>query len=109
MAQEGSSSIPYFSGNVPKACVNCRRRKIKCDGERPKCGQCSRSQAFRDCEYIHAGTTRTHKLEEQIAVLEGQIEQLERPKELRTCQLLCARPPGMIVCSVGILRYLMYG
>ncbi|KAJ7679457.1 Zn(2)-Cys(6) binuclear cluster domain-containing protein [Mycena polygramma] len=94
MAQEGSSSFSFVSGNTPKACVNCRRRKIKCDGERPKCGQCSRSRAFQDCEYIEDGTTRTQQLEEQIAVLEARIEQLEKPKELRTCIGLHNPYPG---------------
>ncbi|KAJ6467692.1 hypothetical protein C8R47DRAFT_812633 [Mycena vitilis] len=94
MAQEGSSSFTFISGNTPKACVNCRRRKIKCDGERPKCGQCSRSRAFQDCEYIEDGTTRTQKLEEQIAVLEARIEQLEKPKEQRTCVGLHNPYPG---------------
>ncbi|KAJ7679458.1 hypothetical protein DFH06DRAFT_1291095 [Mycena polygramma] len=94
MAQEGSTSFSFVSGNTPKACVNCRRRKIKCDGERPKCGQCSRSRAFQDCEYIEDGTTRTQQLEEQIAVLEARIEQLEKPKELRTCIGLHNPYPG---------------
>ncbi|KAJ7679483.1 hypothetical protein DFH06DRAFT_1121169 [Mycena polygramma] len=57
----------------------------KCDGERPNCGQCLRSRAFRDCEYVEDGITRTQKLEEQIAAVGARIEQLEKPKELRTC------------------------
>ncbi|KAJ7643890.1 Zn(2)-Cys(6) binuclear cluster domain-containing protein [Roridomyces roridus] len=85
MAQESPSSHSF---DVPpakaKACVNCRRRKIKCDGERPKCGQCSRSSGFQDCEYADDGPTRTQVLEEQIAILEARIEEMEKPKALRS-------------------------
>ncbi|KAF7333416.1 Fungal-trans domain-containing protein [Mycena venus] len=68
----------------PKACINCKRRKIRCDGERPKCGPCSRSIGFQDCEYPEDGPTRTQILEEQITLLQARIEELEKPKNLRT-------------------------
>ncbi|KAJ6530387.1 Zn(2)-Cys(6) binuclear cluster domain-containing protein [Mycena vulgaris] len=85
MTQQGSSSISFDPPSAKaKACVNCRRRKIKCDGERPKCGPCTRSSSFQDCEYAEDGTTRTQILEEQIAILEARIEELEKPKELRS-------------------------
>ncbi|KAJ6517285.1 Zn(2)-Cys(6) binuclear cluster domain-containing protein [Mycena vitilis] len=80
MAQEGSSSFTFEVSNKPKACANCRRRKIRCDTERPKCGQCLRSRGFQDCEYPdESGSTRTQRLEEQISVLESRIEELEKP------------------------------
>ncbi|KAJ7451627.1 Zn(2)-Cys(6) binuclear cluster domain-containing protein [Mycena latifolia] len=85
MAQEGPSSISFEIPSAKvKACVNCRRRKIKCDGERPKCGPCARSSSFQDCEYADDGPTRTQILEEQIAILEARIEELEKPKERRS-------------------------
>ncbi|KAF8184095.1 hypothetical protein K438DRAFT_1124317 [Mycena galopus ATCC 62051] len=71
-----------------RACINCRRRKIRCDGERPKCGPCSRSIGFQDCEYGEDGPTRTQLLEEQIALLEARIEELEKPQQLRTAMSL---------------------
>ncbi|KAJ7078645.1 hypothetical protein C8R44DRAFT_895870 [Mycena epipterygia] len=89
MTQEGSSSLSFeIPSAKAKACVNCRRRKIKCDGERPQCGPCSRSASFQDCEYAEDGPTRTQILEEQIAILEARIEELEKPKELRSTLLL---------------------
>ncbi|KAJ6603605.1 Zn(2)-Cys(6) binuclear cluster domain-containing protein [Mycena vulgaris] len=67
-----------------KACVNCRRRKIKCDGGKPICGPCSRySAAFGDCEYTEAGPSNGQMLEEQISILQGRIEELEKPKNQR--------------------------
>ncbi|KAJ7019721.1 Zn(2)-Cys(6) binuclear cluster domain-containing protein [Mycena alexandri] len=89
MSQEGSSSFSFdLLSHKSKACINCRRRKIKCDGERPKCGQCTRSMSFQDCEYADDGPTRTQLLEEQIAILEARIEELEKPKELRSTLIL---------------------
>ncbi|KAJ6493442.1 hypothetical protein C8R45DRAFT_989790 [Mycena sanguinolenta] len=71
-----------------KACNNCRRRKIRCDGERPICSRC-RVQPPRSlvpCAYSHlpVGATppelqelletmqnRFHELEHQVEVLSG--------------------------------------
>ncbi|KAF5381717.1 hypothetical protein D9615_005579 [Tricholomella constricta] len=65
-----------------KACINCRRRKIKCDGDRPSCGQCARSNgAFEDCEYPGAGPTHTQMLEDRISHLKNRIRQLENSDE----------------------------
>lgn len=37
------------------------------------------SEGFRDCEYADVGVTRTQLLEEQIAILESKIQELEQP------------------------------
>ena len=41
------------NGQVPKpkriACVLCRKRKLRCDGNKPSCGTCTRLQ--HDCSY----------------------------------------------------------
>ncbi|KAJ6582571.1 hypothetical protein DFH09DRAFT_1439378, partial [Mycena vulgaris] len=64
-----------------KACVNCR---LKCDGGKPICGPCSRySAAFGDCEYTEAGPSNGQMLEEQISILQGRIDELEKPKSQR--------------------------
>lgn len=61
---EAPKSIPQASKNTPKkhasgttkrrcvstACVACRRRKSKCDGNLPKCAACA-SVYLTDCEY----------------------------------------------------------
>ncbi|KAJ7731814.1 Zn(2)-Cys(6) binuclear cluster domain-containing protein [Mycena maculata] len=66
--------------NLPrgKACMNCRRRKIKCDGKKPVCGQCIRSPGTaEDCEYPLEGRSRTQQLEETIKKLQSRIGELE--------------------------------
>ncbi|KAJ7186533.1 hypothetical protein C8R46DRAFT_1273187 [Mycena filopes] len=75
-----SSLTPLQKG---RACVNCRRRKIKCDGGKPICGQCSRfSSVFGDCEYTeHGGASHGQMLEEQISILQARIEELEKPNQ----------------------------
>ncbi|KAJ7288140.1 Zn(2)-Cys(6) binuclear cluster domain-containing protein [Mycena rebaudengoi] len=76
--------ILAFHGAKAKACINCRRRKIKCDGSRPTCAQCARSPGFQDCEYAEDGPTTTQMLEERIAMVQARIEEHKKPKELRT-------------------------
>ncbi|KAJ7137559.1 Zn(2)-Cys(6) binuclear cluster domain-containing protein [Mycena crocata] len=66
--------------NLPrgKACMNCRRRKIKCDGQKPICSQCLRAPATaEDCEYPLEGRSRTQQLEETIKKLQARIGELE--------------------------------
>ncbi|KAJ7292758.1 hypothetical protein C8J57DRAFT_6452 [Mycena rebaudengoi] len=63
-----------------QACSNCRRRKMRCDGLRPVCGQCSRASRPDDCEYTdHNGRTRAEILEEDISRVERRIYELEHP------------------------------
>ncbi|KAI0343871.1 hypothetical protein BDW22DRAFT_1218263 [Trametopsis cervina] len=63
------------------ACLPCRRRKMRCDGAKPSCGQCARTGRAEDCEYTAdmQGLTRTQMLEENIALLEARIRELEDP------------------------------
>ncbi|KAI9506561.1 hypothetical protein BX070DRAFT_186362, partial [Coemansia spiralis] len=42
--KSSGSSVRYL-----RACDNCRRRKVKCDGIRPACGHCTRVDA--PCHY----------------------------------------------------------
>ncbi|KAJ3984589.1 Zn(2)-Cys(6) binuclear cluster domain-containing protein [Lentinula detonsa] len=65
-----------------KACSNCRKRKIKCDGLRPTCTQCLKSARPGDaCEYADSGRTRTQMLEDNISRLEARIRELEEPND----------------------------
>ncbi|KAF7341875.1 Zn(2)-C6 fungal-type domain-containing protein [Mycena sanguinolenta] len=68
-----------------RACVNCRRRKVKCDGAKPLCGPCATCpSAFSDCEYTANGRSHSQILEEQISILQTRIEELERPDQPRS-------------------------
>ncbi|KAI9437432.1 hypothetical protein H4582DRAFT_2057807 [Lactarius indigo] len=76
--RSGSSSTSTLQRG--KACLNCRRRKMKCDGIRPVCGPCGRANRPDDCEYTDGqGRTRTQMLEDTIAQLEARIQDLENP------------------------------
>ncbi|KAI0833592.1 hypothetical protein BC628DRAFT_1414358 [Trametes gibbosa] len=79
----GGSSGGGSSKRAPRgaACLNCRRRKMRCDGIRPICGQCIRTNREIDCEYTDGpGPSPTQVLEEQIARLESRIRELEHPE-----------------------------
>lgn len=68
----------YTRAPKGKACLNCRRRKLKCDCAHPVCSQCVRFGRERDCEYSEKDQkTRTELLEEQIAVLKARVIELE--------------------------------
>ena len=54
----------------------------KCDGSRPVCGACARSNLNDDCEYTDAeGRSRTQLLEKNIARLQSRVRELEHPDD----------------------------
>ncbi|KAK0493296.1 hypothetical protein EDD18DRAFT_1108087 [Armillaria luteobubalina] len=64
-----------------QACIHCRRRKMRCDGARPICGQCSRGNRSDDCQYKDGqGRTKMEVLEENISRVEARIRELENPQ-----------------------------
>ncbi|RPD65437.1 hypothetical protein L226DRAFT_567324 [Lentinus tigrinus ALCF2SS1-7] len=74
-----SSSRPLSRG---AACLPCRKLKAKCDGNKPACGRCIANNRPDDCEYATgAEVTRSRLLEENIALLEARIKELENPGE----------------------------
>ncbi|KAI0696778.1 hypothetical protein C8T65DRAFT_743467 [Cerioporus squamosus] len=74
-----SSSRPLNRG---AACLPCRKLKAKCDGNKPACGRCIANNRPDDCEYATgAEVTRSRLLEENIALLESRIKELESPGE----------------------------
>ncbi|KAF7294597.1 hypothetical protein MIND_00996300 [Mycena indigotica] len=64
-----------------QACLDCRRRKIKCDGVRPICGPCYRAQRYEDCEFgstLNSKTpSRMQRIENDIALVEHRIMDLQ--------------------------------
>ncbi|KAF8965744.1 hypothetical protein BDZ97DRAFT_1658530 [Flammula alnicola] len=74
-------------GYLPRggACVSCRRRKMRCDGQRPICSQCDRAGRAEDCEYTSGQERSTVQiLEENISRLEARIQELQNPEVAST-------------------------
>ncbi|KAH9919498.1 uncharacterized protein BXZ73DRAFT_92090 [Epithele typhae] len=77
-----SSSLCARPLNRGAACLPCRKLKAKCDGNKPACSRCITNSRPDDCEYATgAEVTRSRLLEENIALLEARIRELENPNE----------------------------
>ncbi|KAF2184715.1 hypothetical protein K469DRAFT_708909 [Zopfia rhizophila CBS 207.26] len=62
---------------VSAACLNCRTRKIKCDGQRP-CSHCTKKDPS-NCLYdVEEGETREGALKRRNADLSARVAELER-------------------------------
>ncbi|KAF8697202.1 hypothetical protein AX14_001435 [Amanita brunnescens Koide BX004] len=73
-----------------KACLRCRKRKMRCDGTKPACQQCIRSKKGDICEYDDGkGKTRTQLLREHVVRLEQRIRELEDPDYISPAVTLC--------------------
>ncbi|KAH8093820.1 hypothetical protein BXZ70DRAFT_385284 [Cristinia sonorae] len=73
------SSEPSTHLERGKACTPCRRRKMKCDGNKPHCNQCIRSNRVAECEFSEVSVPSTARLLEQhIAKLQTRIQELEQ-------------------------------
>lgn len=66
------------NGQIPKvkriACVLCRKRKLKCDGNKPSCGTCTRLQ--HECSYDEARKKSGPK-RGYVKALEARLAQVE--------------------------------
>ncbi|KAF9258851.1 hypothetical protein L218DRAFT_709006 [Marasmius fiardii PR-910] len=84
-----------------KACLRCRKRKMRCDGTKPACQQCIRAKKPDCCEYDDGkGKTRTQILRETITRLEQRVKELEDPEYiLPTVQLY--DPRGQATDSIS--------
>ncbi|KAG6920237.1 hypothetical protein DXG01_005006 [Tephrocybe rancida] len=72
-----------------KACLRCRKRKMRCDGSKPSCQQCVRAKKGEVCEYDDGkGKTRTQLLREHILRLEQRIRELEDPEYISPAVVL---------------------
>ncbi|KAJ3511259.1 hypothetical protein NLJ89_g4198 [Agrocybe chaxingu] len=60
------------------ACLSCRRRKLRCDGLRPVCTQCTTMKRVHECNYDDsARKSRTQTLREKLFALEAKVRELE--------------------------------
>ncbi|THW71935.1 hypothetical protein D6D19_06952 [Aureobasidium pullulans] len=58
------------------ACVDCRKRKRKCNGERPSCSACQTRGL--SCMYdVVEGATRTEDLKQKVVTLSSRVRNLE--------------------------------
>ncbi|KAJ6493439.1 hypothetical protein C8R45DRAFT_928191 [Mycena sanguinolenta] len=89
-----SSQSPPSRGRpasyLHKACNNCRRRKIRCDGERPICSRCrvQPPRSLTPCTYSHTpvGGTLSSQYEELIEGMQNRIYELEHQVEILSGQ-----------------------
>ncbi|KFZ23187.1 hypothetical protein V502_02339 [Pseudogymnoascus sp. VKM F-4520 (FW-2644)] len=73
---------------VALACSNCRHRKSRCDGGRPKCSLCNELGC--DCLYEQAGTTSSltvgrgyiSRLEQRLEDIEEALKGLQQPQNV---------------------------
>ncbi|KAI0360718.1 hypothetical protein OH77DRAFT_1557092 [Trametes cingulata] len=86
--------------NRGAACLPCRKLKARCDGNRPACGRCVANNRPDDCEYAIGGeVTRSRLLEENIALLEARIRELENPNEAQSMRLHNPHPQKAVAGS----------
>jgi hypothetical protein len=74
------SARPPGAAQGPRghACSTCRRRKLKCGGEKPSCLQCVRGNRTQECFYEDHRQTPTHKLNARINELQALVDNYER-------------------------------
>ncbi|THU83472.1 hypothetical protein K435DRAFT_666289 [Dendrothele bispora CBS 962.96] len=91
MANKAASADKVAQGTLQrgKACLRCRKRKMRCDGNKPACQQCTRAKKPEGCEYDDGkGKTRTQILRETITRLEQRIRELEDPEYISPAVVL---------------------
>ncbi|KAK9242833.1 fungal-specific transcription factor domain-containing protein [Lipomyces tetrasporus] len=81
-AYKAQNGQPKSQQNMPLskriACVTCRRKKLRCDGARPACGNCARmlhQRCFYEETRRKSGPRRGYvkMLEQRLAYVEGQL------------------------------------
>ncbi|KAF2090073.1 hypothetical protein K490DRAFT_35475, partial [Saccharata proteae CBS 121410] len=63
-----------------QACTACRRRKVKCGGEKPQCKQCQTNNVH--CEYTEGKRDRTKRVAERIDQIEDLLRRLADNPEI---------------------------
>ncbi|GAA6021557.1 hypothetical protein JCM11491_000254 [Sporobolomyces phaffii] len=72
--KKGAHTAPSLKRGT--ACMLCRKRKLRCDGIRPKCGTCHRLS--HECVYGDPAQEKTKELERRIRSLEAELEGYRR-------------------------------
>ncbi|KAL3479542.1 fungal-specific transcription factor domain-containing protein [Aspergillus californicus] len=60
---------------VSLACKPCRKKRVKCDGQKPTCSRCTGEAV--QCEYCHEEERRKPPSKQQVQALRARIEVLE--------------------------------
>ncbi|KAI0831646.1 hypothetical protein BC628DRAFT_1311331 [Trametes gibbosa] len=78
------------------ACLCCRKRKMKCDGARPVCTQCSKANRASECQYYEKKrTSRTQLLQAKITKLEARLRELESEQTPEPSTSSASRSPSL--------------
>ncbi|KAL1947251.1 hypothetical protein VTO73DRAFT_14212 [Trametes versicolor] len=78
------------------ACLCCRKRKMKCDGARPVCGQCTKANRGPECTYYEKKrTSRTQLLQAKITKLEARLRELESEHTPEPSSSSASRSPSL--------------
>ncbi|KAG8727105.1 hypothetical protein FRC12_022803, partial [Ceratobasidium sp. 428] len=65
--------------NRGAACLECRKRKLKCDAAKPHCGACVKSGRESRCIYeAIRNKNLADQLEDRVNQLERMVERMER-------------------------------
>ncbi|KAL2684516.1 hypothetical protein Neosp_005594 [[Neocosmospora] mangrovei] len=107
----GSSSTPRSSGDKPLkrqrigtqlACNGCRKRKTRCDGQRPRCEACQRRDENDPCTYedSHNQSQPTRETEQILELFEV-MKSVPETQAIEILRLLrCHNEPEAILSTV---------
>ncbi|KAJ3802957.1 hypothetical protein GGU11DRAFT_386901 [Lentinula aff. detonsa] len=85
------------------ACIDCRRRKVKCGGELPSCKRCVRGGYGLDCQYAsERGKTGVQLLEASVVKLEARLAELQGSINQKQPVLEIHVPGRGGLCQIGI-------
>ncbi|EXJ77443.1 hypothetical protein A1O3_09669 [Capronia epimyces CBS 606.96] len=100
-AHHGGGSGDATTRPKRMACVLCRKRKLKCDGDKPSCGTCSRLKHH--CEYSEerkkSGPKRGYVklLEARLKQVENLLESRDIPGEIGSSAAQTSRAPDTYI------------
>ncbi|KAJ5531681.1 hypothetical protein N7527_005074 [Penicillium freii] len=85
---------------VSLACTPCRKKRSRCDGEKPICGSCLKEQ--RQCEYSHQDERRKPPSKRYVQALHTRIENLETQLlQYENAQKDATQPPNTMAAAMA--------